>query len=146
LFRGIAHDGKPEQVQVFAAELNRLFGINCYPPGSHPQWLYFGNTDAVVRFPYQSGDLKARGPAQKIIDLPAGASHWTRDIQFNPDGKKMFVSAGSAANVDDADATPAEKNRADILEMNPHGSDMHIYAYGIRNAVGLAIDPKTGEL
>jgi glucose/arabinose dehydrogenase len=62
------------------------------------------------------------------------------------DGKKMWVSVGSGSNVDDPDTTPAEKNRADILEFNPDGSDMRIYAYGIRNAVGLAVNPKTGEL
>ena len=60
--------------------------------------------------------------------------HWTRDIQFSPDGKKMFVSVGSASNVDDPDTTPREKNRADVLEFNPDGSAMRVYAYGIRNA------------
>ena len=69
--------------------------------------------------------------------------HWTRDIQFSPDGKKMFVSVGSESNVDDTDTTPAEKNRADILQFNPDGSDMRVYASGIRNAVGLAINPIT---
>jgi glucose/arabinose dehydrogenase len=146
VFRGITKDGRPDRVEIFAEGLNRPFGINFFPPGPNPQWVYVGNTDAVVRFPYQNGDLKARGPAQKIVDLPANESHWTRDIQFSPDGKKMFVSVGSAANVDDADTTPAEKDRADILEFNPDGSGMRIYAYGIRNAVGLAIDAKTGEL
>ena len=100
----------------------------------------------MVRFPYQNGDLQARGPAQHIADLPGGGGHSTRDIQFSPDGKKMFVSVGSASNVDDPDTTPAEKNRADVLEFNPDGSGMRIFAYGIRNCVGLAINPKTGEL
>jgi glucose/arabinose dehydrogenase len=81
-----------------------------------------------------------------LADLPSGRGHSTRDIQFSPDGKKMFVSVGSGSNVDDPDTTPAEKDRADILEFNPDGSDMRIYAYGIRNAVGLAISPQTGEL
>ena len=72
--------------------------------------------------------------------------HSTRDVQFSLDGKKMFVSVGSASNVDDPDTTPAEKNRADILEFNPDGSEMRVYAYGIRNCVGLAVNSKTGEL
>ena len=146
VFRGIKSDGKPEQGEIFVEGLNRPFGINFYPPGPNPQWIYVGNTDAVVRYPYQNGDLKARGPAEHIADLPAGNGHWTRDIQFTPDGKKMFVSVGSASNVDDTDTTPAEKNRADVLEFNPDGTGMRVYAYGIRNCVGMAIDPKTNEL
>jgi glucose/arabinose dehydrogenase len=145
-FRGITAAGKPAQQETFATGLNRPFGINFYPPGPNPQWIYVGNTDSIVRFPYQNGDMKARGPSEHIADVPAGASHWTRDIQFTPDGKKMFVSVGSASNVDDPDTTPAEKNRADVLEFNPDGSEMRIYAYGIRNCVGMAISPETGEL
>ena len=146
VFRGIKADGKPEQSGIFATGLKRPFGISFYPPGANPQWIYVGNTNAVVRFPYQSGDLKARGPAQHVVDLPAGEGHWTRDVQFTADGEKMFVSVGSASNVDDPDTTPAEKNRADVLEFNPDGTGMRVYAYGIRNCVGLAVNPKTGEL
>ncbi|MFZ0085091.1 MAG: PQQ-dependent sugar dehydrogenase [Candidatus Acidiferrales bacterium] len=146
VFRGITADGKPEKSEIFATELKRPFGINFYPPGPDPQWVYVGDTDAILRFPYKNGDMKARGPAEHIVDVPADLSHWTRDIQFTPDGKKMFVGVGSASNVDDPDTTPAEKNRADILEFNPDGTDMRIYAYGIRNPVGLAIDPDTKEL
>ena len=100
----------------------------------------------IARFPHQNGDLTARGPAQHLVDLPAEASHWTRDIQCSLNGAKMFVSVGSVSNVDDADTTPAEKNRAEVLEFNPDGSDMRMYPYGIRNVVGLVINPQTGEL
>lgn len=146
LFRGITVEGKPEKAEIFATGLKRPFGINFYPPGPDPQWIYVGNTDSVVRFPYQNGDLKARGPAEHIADVPGGGGHWTRDIQFTADGKKMFISVGSVSNIDDPDTTPAEKNRADVLEFNPDGSSMQIFAYGIRNCVGLAINSKTGEL
>jgi glucose/arabinose dehydrogenase len=147
VFRGITPEGKPEEAQVFAKGLNEPYGIAFYPPGNDPQWVYVGNTDSVVRLPYQNGDLEARGAAEHLADLPHGGGHWTRDIQFSSDGKKMFVSVGSASNVDDPDTAPGEKNRADILEFNPDGSDMQVYAYGIRNAGGgLAINPKTGEL
>jgi glucose/arabinose dehydrogenase/cytochrome c553 len=145
VFRGITADGKAQEMEIFAEGLRRPFGINFYPPGPNPQWVYVGNTDSIVRFPYQNGDLKARGPVQHIADVPAEESHWTRDIQFTPDGKKMYVSVGSASNVDDGDL-PSEKNRADVLEFNPDGSGMKIYAYGIRNCVGMAIQPKTNEL
>jgi glucose/arabinose dehydrogenase len=147
VFRGITSDGKPEQAGVFATGLKEPYGIAFYPPGDNPQWVYVGDTDAVVRFAYQNGELKASGRAQHIVDLPHGEGHWTRDVQFTADGKKMFVSVGSASNVDDPDTTRDEKNRADILEFNPDGSEMLVYAYGIRNAGGgLAINPKTGEL
>ena len=146
VFRGITRDGKAELTSEFATGLNRPYGIAFYPPGDSPQWVYIGNTDAVVRFPYQNGDVQARGPAQHIVDLPHGGGHWTRDLQFSPDGKKMFVGVGSASNVDDPDTTPEEENRADILVFNPDGSDMRVYAYGIRNAGGgLAINPKTSQ-
>ena len=147
VFRGITTDGKPQQVETFATGLKRPYGIAFYPLGPDPQWVYVGNVNSVVRFPYQNGDLKARGPQQHIVDVPEGGGHWTRSVQFTPDGKKMLVAVGSGSNVDDPDTTPAEKNRADILEFNPDGSDLSIYAYGIRNAGGgIAFSPETGEL
>jgi glucose/arabinose dehydrogenase len=147
VFRGIAADGKPERAETFAAGLNQPYGIAFYPPGRDPQWVYVGDTDSVLRFRYKNGDLKASGPEQHIADLPHAGGHWTRDVQFTSDGRKMFVSVGSQSNVDDPQVNPEEKNRADILEFNPDGSDMRVYAYGIRNAGGgLAINPKTGEL
>jgi glucose/arabinose dehydrogenase len=146
VLRGITAEGKAQQTEVFASGLKGPFGIAFYPPGPNPQWLYIGNTAEVVRFPYENGDLKARGASQHIADLPGGGGHVTRDIRFSPDGKKMFVSVGSGSNVDDPDTHSSEKNRADILEFNPDGSGMRVFAAGIRNAVGLAINPTTGEL
>ena len=147
IFRGIAADGKPQQSSVFASSLNQPYGIAFYPPGPDPQYVYIGETDGVVRYPYHNGDLKATGKPQHLASLPAGGGHWTRDLAFSPDGKQLFVGVGSASNVDDPDTSSDEKNRADILVMNPDGSDLRVYAYGIRNAGGgLAINPKTGEL
>ena len=147
IFRGMTKDGKAEQSSLFAKGLHIPFGINFYPPGPDPQWLYVGETNEIIRYPYRNGDMTPRGPAQKIHELPSnGRGHVTRDIQFTPDGKHMFVGVGSASNVDDPDTHPAEKDRADILEFNPDGSDMRIYAYGIRNPAGLAIDPTTHQL
>jgi glucose/arabinose dehydrogenase/mono/diheme cytochrome c family protein len=147
IFRGITPDGKPEIVSIFASDLDHPFGIAFYPLGPNPKWVYVGNTNSVVRFPYENGDLKARGPSQPLADLPSnGKGHWTRDIQFSPDGNTMFVAVGSGSNVDDPDTHPAEKNRANILAFNPDGTGMRIYAYGIRNPVGLAINPQTGQL
>jgi glucose/arabinose dehydrogenase len=147
VLRGISSSGKVDQVSVFASGLEQPYGIAFYPPNARTQYVYIGSENSVVRYPYEPGDMKATGPAQHIADLPSGGNHWTRDIQFSPDGKKMYVGVGSGSNVDDPDATPAEKNRADILEFNPDGSGMRVYASGIRNpGGGLAINPKTGEL
>jgi glucose/arabinose dehydrogenase/cytochrome c5 len=143
VFRGMNAEGKPDQVKVFASGLNIPFGMAFYPLGPDPQWLYVANMDSVVRFPYHNGDLTASGPPQHLADLASGGHHRSRDIQFSADGKKMFVSVGSQENVDDS---PVEKNRAAILEFNPDGSGLRVYASGLRNAVGIAIHPKTGEL
>ena len=147
VFRGMTGEGKPEQLQIFARGLQKPYGIAFYPPGPDPHWLYVGEEKAVMRFAYQKGDLKAGSAPQHIADLPGGEGHSTRDIRFTADGKKMFVAVGSASNDDDPDHNPDEKNRADILQFNPDGSSLEVYAYGIRNAGGgLAIHPQTGEL
>lgn len=143
--------GKPEVNQIYASDLNKPFGIAFYPPGPTPQYIYIANTDSVVRFAYQNGDLKARGAAQVIVpDVPSGGrlrggGHWTRDVVFSNDGKKMFVSVGSHSNVYQ-NPKENEKNRADILEYNPDGTGFRLYATGIRNPVGIAVHPQTGEL
>lgn len=143
-------DGKPEAQETFATGLSRPFGIAFHPPGPDPKYVYVANTDSVVRFPYKSGDLKATGEPETIIEnIPSGneavggGGHWTRDLQFSPDGKTLFVSVGSRSNVTDDDS---EKRRADILAFDPDGKNERTFAWGIRNPVGLAIDPATGKL
>jgi glucose/arabinose dehydrogenase len=150
VLRGLGADGKAQIVEIFAAGLNRPFGIAFYPLGANPKYVYVANTDSVVRFPYQNGDLKARGPQEAVIpQLLANAGrggHWTRDVAFTRDGRKMFVSIGSGSNINDPDTTPAELERATVMEFNPDGSGRRVYASGIRNAVGIAIHPETGQL
>jgi glucose/arabinose dehydrogenase len=146
IFRGITPDGKPNQVSTFATGLHQPFGIAFYPPGPEPQWIYIGNTNSVVRFSYKNGDLKASGEPQTIIpELPVGG-HSTRDLAFSADGSKMFVAVGSASNVDDPDTHPGEFHRANILQYTPDGKFVKVYASGIRNPVGIAINPTTGQL
>jgi glucose/arabinose dehydrogenase len=151
VLRGVKADGKAETVSTFASGLNLPFGIAFYP-AANPKWVYIGNTDSVVRLPYKSGDLVATGAAEKIVpQLPGfaqlrGGGHWTRDIVFTPDGTKMLVSVGSASNVDDPDTHPNEHHRADVLEFTPEGKFLKVYASGIRNCVGEAINPTTGQL
>ena len=147
IFRGISKESKPEQVSTFAEGLRLPFGIAFYPPGPNPQWVYVGNTNSVVRFPYHNGDLKATGAAETLVnDLPPGGGHWTRDLAFSKDGKRMFVAVGSRSNVDDPDTHSAEFHRADILEFTPDGKFVKVYASGIRNPVGIGVNPTTGEL
>jgi len=146
VLRGISPAGKPERVEVFAEGLTRPYGIAFYPHGPEPKWVYVGDTSAVVRFAYRSGQLRASGPAQRVAELPEGGGHWTRDLQFSKDGATLFVAVGSASNIDDPDGTPGETGRADILAFDPDGSHRRVYAWGLRNPSGLAIDPATGQL
>jgi glucose/arabinose dehydrogenase len=151
VFRGVGPDGRAIQVSVFSADLRQPFGIAFYPAGPNPRWLYIGNTDGIVRFPYRDGDLTARGPAESVAELPGGGllrggGHWTRDVVFSKDGTKLFASVGSHSNVDDSDTHPEEFHRADVLEFTPEGKFLKVYASGLRNCVGEAINPATGEL
>jgi glucose/arabinose dehydrogenase len=151
VLRAAAGAGKAETVEVFAEGLRRPFGIAFYPPGPEPRYVYVANTDSVVRFPYRAGDLKARGAAEVVVpDLPGGGQlrgggHWTRDVAFSLDGRRMFVSVGSLTNVHE-NPSANEERRAAILEFKPDGTGERLYATGIRNAVGIAVHPRTGEL
>jgi glucose/arabinose dehydrogenase len=150
LLRDSDGDGKAETVSIFASGLRQPFGLAFYPPApAAPTHLYVGNTGSVVRFAYKDGDTKAQGEPQTLVpNIPGGGllrggGHWTRDVVFSKDGKRMFVSVGSHSNVSDDEN---EKRRADILVFDPEGKDEKIYAWGIRNAVGLAIHPETGQV
>jgi glucose/arabinose dehydrogenase len=107
----------------------------------HGDHLYVGNTDSIVRFEYRSGDLEARGAPEKLLDLPTGG-HSTRNIVFNRAGTKLYIAVGSASNSDAGE----DCRRAAILEVNPDGTGARVYASGIRNAVGLTLQPGTDVL
>jgi glucose/arabinose dehydrogenase len=144
IYRGISAAGKPEQSSTYVTGLRGVFGINFYPPGPNPQWVYLSTTTSVYRVAYKKGDLKATGmPETLITDLPPGGNHTTRDIVFSKDGKSLFVAVGSSSNNGE---TQAEFHRANILEYTPEGKFVGIYASGIRNPVGLAINPVTGDV
>jgi len=144
--------------EIYAAGLSRPFGVAFFP-SDHPQWAYVANTDSIVRFRYQDGDLKAADKAETIVaELPSAGGHSTRDIVFTKDGKRMLVSVGSASN--DAEGlrgSPSgdkaalgasasyEARRADVLSFNPDGTNEKIFATGIRNCVGLAVHPMSGD-
>jgi glucose/arabinose dehydrogenase len=146
----------PAQGEIFAEGLQQPYGIAFYPSGPDPKFVYVATPDSVVRFPYRSGEVKAGGPAEKIASLPNGGGHWTRDLAFSPDDRTLFVSVGSASN--DAEGLRAmaarvlgaswggEQDRADVLAFDPCGKHQRVYATGIRNCSGLAIQPGTDAL
>ncbi|HXH40053.1 MAG TPA: sorbosone dehydrogenase family protein [Thermoanaerobaculia bacterium] len=136
ILRDANHDGIAEQRFTFASGLNDPYGL-----AFHDRWLYVGKEDAVVRFPYKAGQTAANGGPEQIASLPPGG-HSTRGVVFNRAGTKMYVSIGSASNVDSGE--PPE--RAAIVEMNPDGSGKRIFASGMRNPVGMAWEPVTGAL
>jgi hypothetical protein len=156
----------PADTAVFADGVSAPFGIAFWPPGPDPRFVYVAETSRVVRFPYQSGDLRARGPAQVVVaHLPDVGGHWTRDVVFSPDGQRMFVSVGSASNAgtEMAAKDPAEahawdashglgaawgdeQDRADVLAFDPQGREEHVFAAGLRNCSGEAIAPADGAL
>jgi glucose/arabinose dehydrogenase len=152
VLRGVGADGKVKTSETFATGLDHPFGIAFYPLGPNPKWVYIANTTSVVRFAYKAGDLKASAAPETIVPvLPGyaqlrGGGHWTRDVAFSQDGKRMFISVGSASNVDDTDTHPGEFHRADVLEFAPDGKFVKIFASGLRNCVGEAINPTTGQL
>ncbi len=137
ILRDTNGDSKPDKRFTFASDLNGPFGLAFR--GDH---LYAGNETAVVRFPYRAGQTAASGPAEALASLPGGG-HSTRNITFNRDGSKLYVSTGSRSNVS---VETDEPKRAAITEMNPDGTAQRIFASGLRNPVGLAWNPVNGTL
>jgi glucose/arabinose dehydrogenase len=153
--------------EIFASALDGPFGIAFYPPGN-PEWVYVALHNQIVRFAYQAGDSHARSAPEVVIPKLAGTivGHSTRDIVFSPDGSRMFVSVGSGSNVAEGETRKSaaevsewqgshalgadwggETNRADVLEFDSAGKlAARVFAAGIRNCVGLTVQPGTGDL
>lgn len=161
-----AADGssKPSANEIYASGLHQPFGIAFFPSGNNPQWVYVAETDRVVRFPYNPGDLTAsQKPETVVAKLPHGFGHSTRDIAFTLGDSRMLVSVGSESNAAEGMRDPpgglrswidkhrvgaswgSETDRADVLAFDPDGKNRVVFATGIRNCVGLAVHPKTGD-
>ena len=167
VFRIPSGSAKPTQQGVFANGLYQPYGIAFYPLGPNPQWIYIANSDGVVRYPYKNGDLTAAGGPEKIVERIPWTHHWTRDIAFSPDGKRLLLSVGSGSNVA-LDMFPeplikgglqtwiktkplgaawdTEERRADVLSYDPDGRNETIVATGLRNCAGVTVQPATGSL
>jgi glucose/arabinose dehydrogenase len=137
-------DGVADGRELFTDSVEKPHGL-----AFHKGYLYVAAEKAVFRFPYSPGQLHANGPGQKIADLPFGVSqglagdnnHDTRSITFGPDDK-MYISVGSDCDL----CEETDPGRATIMQFNDDGSGGHVYAKGLRNAVGIEVDPRTGIL
>lgn len=139
LLRESNGDGHADDKIVFVQGLNRPYGIAFWN-----DWIYIGNTDAVVRFPYKKGESTTTAKAQQIAALTQGRQnqHWTRNLLFSRDGEKLYVATGSSCNT----CEESDPQRAAITEMDPDGKNRRLFATGLRNPVGMDWQPGTGEL
>ena len=140
LLRDSAKSGTPTVRQSFLRRLNMAFGMALI--GNR---FYVGNTDGIVVFPYRSGDTQIKRRPEKILDLPGGG-HYTRNLLADPAGKKIYVAVGSSGNIDEQRVDEKDPRRAAILQINPDGSGMRVFASGLRNPVGIDWEPKTHTL
>ncbi len=113
-------------------------------------YLYVANTDALLRFPFQPGQTRIDAPGEKILAIPAGEqtsywnNHWTRNIMASADGEKIYLTVGAGTNANESGVEHPE--RAAIWEINPDGSGKRLYATGLRNPVGIDLEPVSGAL
>jgi glucose/arabinose dehydrogenase len=129
-------DGTADERHVFAEGLARPFGI-AFGAGH----IYVANAGSIVRWPYKTGQLKADGAGEKIVEMPAEPGHWTRNLAFSPDGTRLYVTLGSSS-----DAGTPDADRALVFSVKPDGSDRRVLATGLRNPIGLGFEPSTSTL
>ena len=136
ILRDPQQTGGAHQRVTFLTGLDEPFGIVV-----HDDYIYVGDTNAVLRYKFDPKTSKRLGEAEKLMDLPRGG-HSTRALVFSADGKHLFVSVGSKSNVD----IEKDSRRAAITICDPDGRNARLYATGLRNPVGLALEPTTGQL
>lgn len=136
LLRDADHDGVAETRSVLLQGLNSPFGMALID-----NQLYVANADAVLRFPYETGQTQISAAGVKVTDLPAGINHhWTKNLIASPDGRKLYVSVGSNSNVAE-NGMEIEEGRAAIWEIDVASGAKRLYATGLRNPVGMAWAP-----
>ncbi|HWU73030.1 MAG TPA: PQQ-dependent sugar dehydrogenase, partial [Sphingomonas sp.] len=132
--------GVAEVKQPFLTSLNSPYGMALL--GSY---LYVANTDALVRYPFTPGQTRIDAKPEVVIKYPGGGNHWARNVIVAEDGKTLYLAVGSSTNIAD-NGLDAEKFRANILQVYPDTKTFRIYGAGIRNANGMALEPKTKAL
>jgi glucose/arabinose dehydrogenase len=142
LLRDANSDGVPEQQSVFLDHLNAPFGVALV--GND---LYVANTDGIVKYPYTSGETTMAAQGTTLAELPGGPidHHWTKSMVASADGSLLYVGVGSNSNITE-NGIEAEKNRADILEVDRATGRWRVYASGLRNPTGLGFEPQSGAL
>jgi glucose/arabinose dehydrogenase len=142
LLRDKDGDGVAETRSVFISGLNSPFGMVLVGED-----FYVADTDAIMKFPYHEGDTKITAAGVKLADLPAGTinHHWTKDITASPDGTKLYATVGSNSNVGE-NGIEAEKDRADVLEVDRASGKWRVFASGLRNPNGPSWQPQSGQL
>jgi glucose/arabinose dehydrogenase len=142
LLRDADGDGRAETRSVFVDGLNSPFGMTLVGKD-----LYVANTDAVVRFDYETGQTKLESAPTKVADLPGGPlnHHWTKNLIASPDGARLYATSGSNSNVAE-NGMDKEERRAAILEIDLATGASREYATGLRNPNGLAWQPDSGAL
>src|SRR4051812_41155533 len=142
LLRDADGDGVAETRSVILENLNSPFGMALV--GND---FYVANTDAVLRFPYASGQTRITAPPVKVVDLPGGPinHHWTKNLIASRDGSKLYVTVGSNSNIAE-NGMEKEEGRAAIWEVDVKTGSHRIFASGLRNPNGLAWEPASGML
>ena len=142
LLRDADGDGRAEVRTVFIENLMSPFGMALV--GND---FYVANADAVVKFPYKTGETSITAAPSKVIDLPGGPinHHWTKNLIPSADGSKLYVTVGSNSNVAER-GMPAEEGRAAIWEVDPKNGTHRIFASGLRNPNGMGFSPEGGAL
>lgn len=142
LLRDADGDGTAETRSVFISGLHSPFGMALVGDD-----FYVADTDAIMKFPYHAGDTKIDAPGVKLADLPAGTinHHWTKDLTASPDGTKLYATIGSNSNVGE-NGIEAEKDRADVLEVDRTSGKWRVFASGLRNPNGPSWQPQSGQL
>ena len=142
LLRDTDGDGVADMRSVLLEGLNSPFGMAL--AGDN---LFVANSDAVLRFPYATGDLRIKVPGLQVVALPAGPinHHWTKNLLATPDGKTLYVTVGSNSNVGER-GLEAEAGRAAIWQIDALNGAHRVFASGLRNPNGMAWEPISGAL
>lgn len=142
LLRDADGDGVAETRTTFIQGLHSPFGMALVG-----DTLYVADTDAILKFPYVTGETQIQTTGVKAADLPAGTinHHWTKNIIANADGSKLYATVGSNSNVAE-NGIAAETNRAGILEIDPATGTSRVFASGLRNPNGMDWQPQSGAL